>query len=76
MKVKLIFRKMLLRNLRSLKKLLGIRTGPNSTVAVYVYPDEETAKNATLARNARMGKTAHRMKSAAMYRGEITLKKF
>jgi len=43
-------------------------------VAVSVYPDEETAKNATVARNARMEKTAHRRKSAAMYQGEVTLK--
>ena len=46
---------------------LGIRTGPTSAVAVSVYPDEETAKNVTVARNARMEKTAHRRKSAAIY---------
>ena len=34
--------------------LLAFRTGPTSAVAVSVYPDEETAKNTTVARNARM----------------------
>ena len=74
MKVKLITRKILLRNFRSLKYRLVSETGPTSAVAVSVYPDEETAKNATVARNARMEKTAHRRKSAAMYQGEVTLK--
>ena len=54
MKVKLITRKILLRNFRSLKYRLVSETGPTSAVAVSVYPDEETAKNATVARNARM----------------------
>ena len=32
--------------------LLSIRTGPKSGLVVSVYPDEETAKNMTVARNA------------------------
>ena len=75
MKVKLITRKMLLRNFRSLKYCLVSELAlPTSAVAVSVYPDEETAKNATVARNARMEKTAHRRESAAMYQGEVSLK--
>ena len=74
MKVKLITRKMLLRNFRNLKYYLVSELALPSAVAVSVYPDEETAKNATVARNARMEKTAHRRKSAAMYQGEVTLK--
>ena len=36
--------------------MLDIRTGPISAVEVSVYLDEKTAKNATVARNARMEK--------------------
>ena len=39
-----------------------------------VYPDKETAKKATAARNARMEKNAHRMKSTEMLQGEVILK--
>ena len=54
--------------------LLSTRTGPASTVITSVYPDEETAKKATAARNARMEKTAHRMKNTEMHQGEVILK--
>ena len=53
--------------------MFGIRTDPTSAVTVSVYPDEETAKNATVSRNARKEKIAHRRKSTAMYQGEVTL---
>jgi len=36
--------------------LLSTRTGPASAVVTSVYPDKETAKKATAARNARMEK--------------------
>ena len=39
-----------------------------------VYPDKETAKKATTARNARMEKAAHRMKSTEMHQGDVILK--
>jgi hypothetical protein len=39
-----------------------------------VYPDKETAKKATAARNARMEKAAHRRKSTEMHQGEVILK--
>jgi len=54
--------------------LLSIRTGPASAVVTSVYPDKETAKKATAARNARMEKAAHRMKSTEMLQGEVILK--
>jgi len=38
-------------------------------VVTSVYPDKETA-----ARNARMEKAAHRMKSTEMLQGEVILK--
>ena len=53
--------------------LLAFRTGPTSAVAVSVYPDEETAKNTTVARNARMQKSAHWRESAEMHQGDVTL---
>jgi hypothetical protein len=43
-------------------------------VVTSVYPDKETAKKATAARNARMEKAAHRMKSTEMHQGEVILK--
>ena len=54
--------------------LLITRTNPTSAVVVSVYPDEETAKKAKIARNARMDKAVHRRKSAEMHQGEVTLK--
>ena len=42
--------------------LISNRTEPASALVTSVYPDEETAKKATAARNARMEKTAHRIK--------------
>ena len=54
--------------------LLSTRTGPASVVVCSVYPDEETAKKATAARNARMEKAAHRRKSTEMHQGEVILK--
>ena len=53
---------------------LAIRSGPTCALAVSVYPDEEKAKIATVARNARMEKAAHRRKSAEMHQGVVTLK--
>ena len=53
--------------------LLAIRTSPTSAIAVSIYPNEETAKKTTVARKARMEKTAHRRKSAEMHQGEVTL---
>jgi hypothetical protein len=43
-------------------------------VVTSVYPNKETAKKATAARNARMEKTAHRMKNTEMHQGEVILK--
>jgi len=37
--------------------LLSTRTGPTSAVVTSVYPDKETAKKATAARNAIPGKS-------------------
>ena len=54
--------------------LLSTRTGPTSAVVTSVYPDKETAKKATAARNARMEKATHRMKSTEMLQGEVILK--
>jgi len=54
--------------------LLSTRTGPTSAVVTSVYLDKETAKKATAARNARMKKAAHRMKSTEMLQGEVILK--
>ena len=54
--------------------LLAFRTGHTSAVAVSVYPDKETAKNTTVTRNARMGKSAHWRKSTEMHQGDVTLK--
>ena len=54
--------------------MLSTRTGPASALVTSVYPDEETAKKATAARNARMEKTAHRMKSTEMHQGDVILK--
>ena len=54
--------------------LLFSRTGPLSALVSSVYPDEETAKKATAARNARMEKAAHRRKSFEMHQGELILK--
>ena len=54
--------------------LLSTRTGPASALVTSVYPDEETAKKATAARNARMEKAAHRMKSTEMHQGDVILK--
>ena len=54
--------------------LLFTRTGPTSAVVASVYLDEETAKKATKARNARMDKAAHRRKTTEMHQGEVTLK--
>ena len=54
--------------------LLFTRTSPTSAVVASVYPDEETAKKAKIARNARMDKAVHRRKSAEMHQGEVTLK--
>ena len=54
--------------------LLFTRTGPLSALVSSVYPDKETAKKATAARNARMEKAAHRRKSTEMHQGEVILK--
>ena len=54
--------------------LLFTRTGHLSAVVSSVYPDEETAKKATAARNARMEKAAHRRKNFEMHQGELILK--
>ena len=54
--------------------LLFTRTGPTSAVVASVYPNEDISKKATAARNARMEKTAHRMKSTEMLQGEVILK--
>ena len=54
--------------------LLSIPTGPPSAVVSSVYPDEETTKKATAARNARMKKAAHRMKSTEILQGEVICK--
>ena len=54
--------------------LLFTRTGPLSALVSSVYPDKETAKKATAARNARMEKAAHRRKSFEMHQGELILK--
>ena len=54
--------------------LLFTRTSPTSAVVASVYPDEETAKKVTKARNARMDKAAHRRKSPEMHQGEVNLK--
>ena len=54
--------------------LLFTRTGPTSAVVASIYPDEETAKKATKARNARMDKAAHRRKSIDLHQGKVTLK--
>jgi hypothetical protein len=43
-------------------------------VVTSVYPDKETAKKATAARNAYLEKAAHRMKSTEMLQGEVILK--
>ncbi len=53
--------------------LLSTRTG-TSAVVTSVYPDKETAKKATAARNAYLEKAAHRMKSTEMLQGEVILK--
>ena len=54
--------------------LLAFRTGPTSAIAVSLFPDEETAKNTTVARNARMEKSAHWRESTEMHQGDVTLK--
>ena len=54
--------------------LLALRTGHTCAVAVSLYPDKETAKNTTVTRNARMGKSAHWRKSTEMHQGDVTLK--
>ena len=54
--------------------LLAFRTGPTSAIAVSLFPDEETAKNTTVARNARMGKSAHWRKNTEMHQVDVTLK--
>ena len=53
MKVKLITRKYCF-GISGTLNTAYIRTGPASAVAVSVYPGEETTKNATVARNARI----------------------
>ena len=54
--------------------LLFTRTGPTSAVVASVYPSEEISEQATVARNARMDKAAHRRKSAELHQGEVILK--
>ena len=54
--------------------LLFTRTGPTSAVVASVYHNEDISKQATVARNARMDKAAHRRKSAVMHQGEVILK--
>ena len=54
--------------------LLFTRTGPTSAVVASVYPSEEISEQATVARNARMDKAAHRRKSAEVHQGEVILK--
>ena len=54
--------------------LLAFQTGPTSAVAVSVYPDEESVKNTTVARNARMEKSAHWKGSTEMHQVDVTLK--
>ena len=73
MKVQLITRKCCF-GISEAEILLASRTGHTSAVAVSVYPDKETAKNTTVTRNARMGKSAHWRKSTEMHQGDVTLK--
>ena len=54
--------------------LLSTRNGPTSAVVTSEYQDKETVKKITAARNARMEKAAHRMKSTEMLQGEVILK--
>ena len=54
--------------------LLFTRTGPTSAIVASVYPNENISKKATVARNARMDKAAHRRKSAEIHQGEVILK--
>ena len=54
--------------------LLFTRTGPTSAVVASVYHSEEISKRATVARNTRMEKAAHRRKSAEVHQGEVILK--
>ena len=54
--------------------LLAFRTRHTSAVAVSVYPEEETAKNATVTRIASMEKSAHWRKSTEIHQGDVTLK--
>ena len=54
--------------------LLFPRTGPTSAVVASVCPSEEISKRATVARNTRMEKAAHRRKSAEVHQGEVIFK--